>query len=716
MSRLWALVIISTALACHSYDAETLPSPISPPPLPAQDGVGLKAGFGRADITAPPGVGMFCYGPEGRAARGYRQRLYARALILEDAAGERLGILIADLCVISPLLHRLVADRIVQATGIGADRLMLAATHTHSAPSHFFAAKVYNDYGSSVAGYDSLLVQFLVSRMSEAMLEADANLRPARVAWGTDLVWGHTRNRAYEAFILNDPPATFPSSPDTLGLDDRRRAVDPEWTMLRVDVLDPERGEYTPAGAFSVFAVHGTGNPSANDLLDADIHAFIQRGLERHVDSLNHHAIGFRPRAVHLVANGAAGDISPDYPEASRCGAYELAPRRRIAGPRAPPSPEGWCPPDADSASACLAIARDYMEAAGSALADRAIALFDGLAAALHDDVRLRRAFQTVALKGEPAPPELCDEPKLGTAAVAGAPDGLTRHYDWHFLGLLPIGYEPGGSAIKEGKSGCHAPKRYALYPIHELVSGSHGYPEQAQLMVVQVGDRVLGSLPAEVTATAGARMKAAMLAEAGRHDLTVDSVTLVSLANGYVQYITTAEEYAAQRYEGGATIFGPGSAAGFERLLMELVSELPRSSAARATVDSIIAYHGKPKTIFPRPTAGPPLERITRAFEDKHCRGDTLVFRWVDAYPGRLIPADGPVLRIDRETEGEWRPEVWDDDPRLEVRALRSLGQRGYLWEARWSPDGMSGRYRPVLLARTGLSEVRGPATPACR
>jgi neutral ceramidase len=660
---------------------------------------------------------MFCYGPEGREARGYRQRLYARALILEDATGERLGILTADLCVISPLLHRLLAERIVQATGIGADRLLLAATHTHSAPSHYFAYKAYNDYGSSVAGYDTLFVEFLVSRMARAILTANEDLQPARLAWGSDLVWGHTRNRSYEAFVLNDPGAILPSPPDTLRLDERRRAVDPEWTMLRVDVYDPERQEYRPAGAFSIFAIHGTGNPSANDLLDADVHAFIQRGLERHVDSLNHRNLDFRPSAVHLVANGTSGDISPDYPETSRCGAPQWQAQRRIAGPRSPPTPEGWCAADADSTNACLAVARTYVEKVGSALADRAIALFDGLEAELRDDVRVRRAFRTVALKGEQAPSELCDEPKLGTAAVAGAPDGLTRNYDWHFLGLFPIGYEAGGSAIKEGKSGCHAPKRYALYPIHELVSGPHGYPEQTQLMVAQVGDRLLGTLPAEVTITAGARMKAAMLEEAKRLDPSVESIALVSLANGYIQYITTAEEYAAQRYEGGATIFGPGSAAAFEHQLREMVTLLPSSADSAQRVDSIVAYHGKSKAIFPRPTAGPAVERITRTFPATVCRGDTLVLRWIDAYPGRLVPADGAVLRIDQGSEaGGWRTVTWDDHPRLEVRALRALGKRGYLWEARWSPDEMRGHYQAVLLARTGLTEVKGPAVPACR
>jgi neutral ceramidase len=255
---------------------------------------------------------------------------------------------------------------------------------------------------------------------------------------------------------------------------------------------------------------------------------------------------------------------------------------------------------------------------------------------------------------------------------------------------------------------------------MHELVSGPHGYPEQTQLMVARVGNQLLGTVPAEITTTAGDRMKKAMQREARRLGVAADSFAIVSLTNGYLQYITTAEEYSAQRYEGGATIFGPGSAAAFERLLIGLVQTLADDSSSetsKALVDSIVAHPGKHKTIFPSATSGPPPADITRAIQGQACREGTLVVSWIDAYPGRLVPADGPVLRIDREVEpGTWQPTVWDDDPRLEVRAIRAKGKRGYLWEARWIPDRASGNHRVVLLARKDLPEVTGQVFQACR
>ncbi len=714
MTRRLLFVLAVVLSGCHKYEARPLPSPASPDPQPPDSVAGLRAGFGRADITPPPGAGMFCYGPEGREARGYRQRLYARALVLEDASGERLGLVVVDLCVVSPLLHRLAAERIVENTRIGADRLVLAATHTHSAPSHFFAAKLYNDWGASVAGFDSLLAEFIVSRIAAAVSDAVAELRPARVAWGTAVIWGQTRNRSYEAFALNSPPASLPRS--DLDLDSAYQAVDPTWTMLRVDVLDAVRGEYEPAGALSIFAIHGTAVPAASDLYDADVHGYLQRGLERHIDRINDRPAGFRPRAIHLVANGTAGDVSPNWSEPSRCGAFSLRSVPRPSGPRTPPVAEGWCEPPGDSVAACLATARVDMDAVGSALAERSVALFDSLGSSLRYDMRLARAFHTVPLQGDSAPEGLCDEPRLGTAAVGGASDGYTRNQGWRFLGLVPIGYEQGNSAIKESNESCQGPKRNAIFPFQSMMAGPHGFPEAAQFSVLRVGDMLIGTVPAEVTVTAGARMKEAMLREVGDSSA---SVALMTLTNGYIQYVTTREEYSAQRYEGGATIYGPGTAAAVEEQLADLAARLDNGTMASADhpVTPITAYPGKHKPIVPDTSAGPPLDRINRSIEKLDCSGDTVTVRWIDAYPGRLMPADGPVIRIERETTSAgWVPVVWDDDVRLEVRAIKRLGDRGYLWEAKWMPSEAGGRYRVVLVARDALPEVIGQQFRFCR
>ena len=137
-----------------------VPGTLSPAPQPGRETL-LRAGFARVDITPPPGVGLAGNGPEGAEARGYRLRLYARVLVLADGGGNRVALVVADLGLSSTLLHRRVAALTARTDGIGVDRLVIAVTHTHAGPGHYFEAAGYNDAGSSVLGYDPVIVDSL---------------------------------------------------------------------------------------------------------------------------------------------------------------------------------------------------------------------------------------------------------------------------------------------------------------------------------------------------------------------------------------------------------------------------------------------------------------------------------------------------------------------------------------------------------------------------
>src|SRR2546427_3705436 len=268
-----------------------VPGTLSPAPQPSRETL-LRAGFARVDITPPPGVGLAGNGPEGAEARGYRLRLYAGVLVLADGGGNRLALVVADLPLSSALLHRRVAALTARTDGIGADRLVIAVTHTHAGPGHFFEAAGYNDQGSSVAGFDPVMVDSLTARMARAVHAAVADLRPARVAWGSRAVWGATRIRSLPAMLRNIPmPTALVDAPAGVALE--YQLVDPELAMLRIDQRDSASGAFRPAGAFSIFAMHGTGNAPSNDLLDADLQGLVERRLERPIAPGG----GFRPRA-----------------------------------------------------------------------------------------------------------------------------------------------------------------------------------------------------------------------------------------------------------------------------------------------------------------------------------------------------------------------------------------------------------------------------------
>ena len=677
------LAMTTLAIAgCGKYVIELPPSPVSKPA--AADPDSLKAGFARVDITPPPGFGNFGYGPEGRRTVGYRNRLYARALVLEDKDGEVIAFALADLDVISTLLHRRVAAKVYAATDstIGADRLILSATHTHSAPGHFLSAWPVNAFGSSVMGFDPELTDSLTAWIANAVIEAYNARRPAVAAWTVENVWRHTRNRGYPAYVLNASRPAFQIRAPPFALDDVHKSVNPRWAMLRVDTVVAS-GDYVPAGALSVFAIHGTGFPAANDLYDADIHGLVARGLERHIDSLVVGDLQGRSRSlgVHLFANGTEGDVSPSWPPESRCPPFRMKPGRRAGGPRTPLAKDDWQGPSEEQIATCLAAAKAYVKYVGHALADTAIRIFDDLKPRLRADISIARAFQTLLLTDELARQRLCERGQAGTSVAAGGPDGRSRFEGWELFGFIPLGLESGGHAVSESRSDCQRPKRTFLAPLQSKLVGSKQFPEQTQIAVVRVGNMLIGTVPGEVTTMAGLRMMAAMQAAIPDSTLS-DSLAILGLANGDLRYITTAEEYWAQLYEGGSNLYGPETAGVLADQLRDLTASL-FSDSATVIVGRMSIKPGKEYSFWPKEGARPDILRL----ETAACRGGTVVARWYDAPPGSMVPAHGLVLEFTRVRD---ELSVVDDDIDVEVRAIADKGP-GYLWEARWTPpDGV--------------------------
>lgn len=665
----------------------------------------LRAGVGRADITPPPGLGLQGYGPGGRRALGWRRRLHARALVIEDADGERVAFLAADLPQVSAVLHRETARRARMPAGwcLGADRLVVTATHTHAGPGHFFLARMVNQNGSSVPGYDSAVVRFLADRFAAALGDAVRGMRRAEVAWGETAVWGLTRNRSLEAHLQNRPLPAPPFPPPASGevRTAAALAVDPTLAMLRVDTFPAGSGDDAgphPAGALSVFGVHGTAVPPPNRLYDPDLFGPAERGLERRIDAANRAPAGRPgpPRAVHLVVNGASGDVSPAGPPDRLCPRPSLRPVARPPAPRAPPAAVAWDPGPASARARCLAVNRAWADTAGLRLARRAGELWERLATRLTADAEVGRAFETLALAGRARRGGNCARPYAGTGLVAGAEDGRTRYHGWKLLGLVELGFVEGGAAVASGGAGCQGRKRiFGGSFLQDRATGPRGFPHVAQLTAARVGGFLLGAVPWEVTAAAGYRLKDALRGGAREGRAGAEVTALATLSQGYLHYLTTPAEYDLQHYEGASNLYGPGTLATVARRLRRLSREAAGSGAAR--VDSVTARPGPQRDLLPRPGESLPGRselRVVRA------RRDTVVLRWTGARPGGLAPHLGPVLSVWRRGAGRETLAARDDDGDVSIRALGdpTAGRR---WEARWTGCRPGVRYRVELVAR---------------
>src|SRR5258705_1575362 len=551
------------------------------------------------------------------------------------------------------------------------------------------------------------------TRPSPAPLRAGAR---AGGQWGAPRGWGgEGQTGALGAVPQNSPPPGAGGDAPA-GLPREYALVDRGLAMLRVDQGDPEGGVYRPAGAFSIFAMHGTGNAPSNDLLDPDIQGIVERRLERHIDGdLNRVSSGFVPRAVYLFANGAEGDVSPAWPPQSRCNVPTLSPLHALDGPFTRTLWE-WRAPTATHLASCRHAAREAITVIGKSVGDSAVALFDALGAALTDRLELGRALATLALRDSARSLGICPEPAIGLSTLVGADDAHTRIQGWLLFGLFDVGLKQGSP--NPDVPGCQAHKRrlfdaaFGGLPNHLFISGN--LPSYAQVTVLRLGNRLIGAVPGEVTTTAGRRMREQMLASARAAGLSVSGALILGHANGYVEYITTAEEYTAQYYEGGSTIYGPGEAAMFGRTLSRLAASISGGdSLPAAAAPSLDLVVGRQRRVLPsKSSTRVPPPRIERVW----CSGDTL-YAWVQLGGAAEWPvstgdvAAGP--RVTIVVDDAARTVVsWDDDPALETR-LRS--RRGGLawWELRWSGAGAGAaglQYRGRIPAGSGRDPVRCP------
>lgn len=670
--------------ACTIWHAQPLPTT---PSRTVQGSGLLRAGLARVDLTPPPGVGLGGSGPDGLRAAGYRTRLFVTALVLEDSAGERIALVVADLPHVSVNLHRLTAERVAEATGIGADRLVMSATHTHSGPANFYAERQYNYNTARVVGYDPRMTDLLVERTSAAVERATASLAPAAIAWGETTVRGATTNRSLGAFCRNPEADSVCRASG-----DPRDAVDRSLVMLRVDALET-RGGRRPLGSYMVFALHGTSIPHRNTLYDGDAHGRIVARLGKSADPSG------RP-TVHLLANGAEGDVSPDI-ERDDCRPVLPGLVERLPSPRGPGESVDFLEPPAAQVDRCLTDALDDVEAVADSVASAALGLYRTLEARLTSTASIRRAFSTEWLPGREG---LCPTPVLGSAAAAGAEPLETRVRGWRWLiwPFLRFGFEEGGTAISRDDRRCQSPKLTLLDPFQAgMVVGEHGFPKVGQLSLIRIGDLLLATLPAEPTTMVGRRLRRG-IEEAARAAAGDEiRVVVVGLTNGFIQYVTTAEEYQEQSYEGASNLYGPGTAEFLQRRMAELTRGLVGAGPSPTVeVGPVIAYPGPVKSLLQlQPAyARPPEGQI-----ELRCVQARPVAEWLDLAPATVLASGRPWVVLEREDPRGWARVAEDGDGRLELYALGDRKGRGFAWRAVWRFPAAEGRFRLVRLEQSG-------------
>ena len=248
-----------------------------------------NVGLAAADITPSEPVPMAGYFPRGAPFEGVEQRLFAKALAIEDGSGTRALLITAEILGFTRERSESICARLGESDGLVRDQVLLNASHTHSGPlvAGSMLTSVSEASRRKLQRYSEVLDDKIVAMARRALRD----LRPAQLSWGKGIA-GFVMNRrefTERGVMLGTNPS---------GLADRT------VPMLRVD--DPSgrmRAVVFGAGA------HCTTLTGDNMRISGDYAGFAQELVESGL-----------PGVQAMFLTGCAGDANP-YPR----GTMELA-------------------------------------------------------------------------------------------------------------------------------------------------------------------------------------------------------------------------------------------------------------------------------------------------------------------------------------------------------------------------------------------------------
>lgn len=249
----------------------------------------LRVGIAEVDITPPVGFPMAGYYHE-RLAEGTIDSLKAKAIVFRE--GETAGALVVcDLIGIATDLSREVRRRVSEKTGIPASNIVIAATHSHTAPDYMKELWLYLGKEKQEplrAEYIEKLIRGPVDAIVRAhgdagnsMVSTGAALQTTPVAFNRRFVMRDGSVQTWQA--LSNPEVVRAAGP-----------IDPRIELLAI--RNPDDGKVR--GVLSNFALHL--DTVGGMRWSADYPFFIERTLKKN----------FGADVISIFGTGCCGDIN----------------------------------------------------------------------------------------------------------------------------------------------------------------------------------------------------------------------------------------------------------------------------------------------------------------------------------------------------------------------------------------------------------------------
>jgi hypothetical protein len=177
-------------------------------------------------------------------------KLHARSIVLDDGKMQ-IAFCIVDTCMMEQSLIDEAKALAAKSTGIPTERMMVSATHTHSAPAAM---------GCLGTRKDTEYAKFLIPKIAESIVTAHKRLQPAKIGWGSIDDWEHTHNRRWIRQIGKEVVDPFGEatgranmhpgylSKDVIG---PSGPVDPQLSVISIRTLDDK-----PLAVLANYAQH----------------------------------------------------------------------------------------------------------------------------------------------------------------------------------------------------------------------------------------------------------------------------------------------------------------------------------------------------------------------------------------------------------------------------------------------------------------------------
>lgn len=497
---------------------------------------GCRIGIARTRITPDEAGGTLGWGLLGRKdARPPDepdQQLFVTALTLEDAVGERVVFVNADLHCGGVHLWRAAAE----AAALDPGRIVLCGTHTHAGPGQRYGGLMYSLFAAASPRTTRASTRRLAPLLARAVSESIAALAPGGVDVLRGVVMGAGSNRAVPAWshYTEDQRSTFEIDGPGQALRDEQHEAD-RLRDPRVTALVAATDDKSQRCVLAWYAVHGTSLGADWATFGADLWGVAGEVAETRLDGT---LVGF--------GGGSSGDISP-------LPLDETGEKRGPSGGR--PASSG----------------RELADVVGSRLGQAVhqlvpTASLSGFSLGVgHEMWEPRRS-------GLPGP-------LSGLATAGGGVDGETEHWDAVKAGVHAPRYQGHLWRRSSAKRG-QGPKT-SIVVAYTSIPLPIGWvirmiaPRRLPIHVIRVGDHTFATVPGEPTTFTGWRIEQSVQQAAG-----TASASIIGFAGDYGGYWVSPEEYLEQRYEAASTIFGRDASTVLERHLTELAATV----AIRAT------------------------------------------------------------------------------------------------------------------------------------